>query len=109
MGIRALRRKHTDRILQRKVQHGFRRQLNLLSFGSGLHAAAESATGGRANASSFATSGNSTDDGANGGAGTHLLSGVLAARAALPFILIGLDTVRTATDGDAVELQYEQR
>ncbi len=79
MRIGALRRDDRQRILQREIQHGFGRQLDLLTFGRRLHTAAQSASGCGANACTLAAAGNATDDGADGCAGTDFFSGVLAA------------------------------
>jgi len=109
MRIRSLRGKHADRILQREVQHRFGRQLDLLSFGRRLYAATKSAAGGRANSSTFATAGKSADNGANRCAGTDLLRCVLSARTPLALVLIGLNAIRPAADGNPIQLQYDHR
>src|SRR5262249_33475879 len=79
--------------LQGEVQHGFRRQLDLLTFRRGLHATTKPAPGRGPDGSTLAAAGNCADDCADTSAGSNFLGRVLASRRALAAILVGLDVV----------------
>src|SRR5438477_2199500 len=98
-----------DRGLQREVQHGFRRQLDLLTLGCGLHAAAKPAAGCCADGRSLTAAGDGADNRANSSTCADLLSRVLAARSSLTAVLIGLDGVVLVADFHPIKLEGEQR
>src|SRR5262249_13188515 len=87
----------------------FRGQLNLLTLGRSLHAAAKTSAGRCSDACTLSATGNASDDGADGCAGTYFFSSVLAARTSLALVLVGLDRVGLAADGNTIELQHHQR
>jgi len=63
---RTLRLDYRQRSLQRKVQDGLRRQLDLLTLGGRLYAATQAAAGCCANRSPFPAASDGADDGSNG-------------------------------------------
>jgi len=109
MGIRSPSGNDGQGILQGKIQHGFRRQFDLLTFGCGLHAAAQAATCRRSDARALTTASKATDDGSDRRTRADLFSRVLTARTALALVLVRLHTVRPAAYRDAVQLQHYDR
>ena len=66
-------RDHGQGSLQGEVQHGFRRQPDLLAFGGCLHAPAQPSAGSRTDGSSFASARDGANDGSDAGSGADLL------------------------------------
>ena len=67
-----------QRGLQSEVEHRLGRQLDLLTLGGCLHAATQSAAGGRANRGSLASARDGANDGSDTGAGADFGGRVLA-------------------------------
>src|SRR5215472_1507756 len=78
-----LRRRHGDRLLQAKLQHGFAWNFDLLALGQDLSTRASCAACRRANGRAFTAAGNRANDGASHGAD----SSSLGSRGTLAFAL----------------------
>src|SRR6185437_8632428 len=100
LGIRSvLGRYHRDRGLQLEVQHGLRRQQDLLALGGCGNAGAGASAYGGANSRALAASQQTTQDGADGGTAAYFGGRRLAARAALTAVLVGLQAIAPAIHG----------
>lgn len=101
--------RHSYRRHEGEVQHGFARQLDLLTFRGRLHAAAEAATRCRSDSSSLAATRDSADDGTDNGSSANFLGRVFGAAAAFALVLIGLQVVGLPSDGNSIKLKNQQR
>jgi len=76
---------------------------------NGLRPGAQAAAGHSSDSGSLAATGEGADDGSNSSAASDLLGCILASRAALLLVLIGLNVVNIPSRRNAIQLKYQQR
>ena len=85
--VRALRLHYGDRGLQREIEHGFGRQLDLLRLGGSLHTAADASACCCADGCALAAACERSDDAADNGASAYFFRSIFAARGSFFLVL----------------------
>jgi len=76
--------------------------------GNRLRPSAQTAASYSSNGGSFAATGEGANDGSNASSASDLLGRILASRAALLLVLIGLNVVNIPSRRNAIQLKYQQ-